>query len=192
MTPASHENHRHIFRDSNPYLGVYAQRLTAQGPGHLDTVLTLRNLLIPGPGRQTESTESTENTAPTVEAASSRSDLPPGSGPQDVRLEGDHTDLLADVVQLALEFHRRTTVEVGPDHPRAMLATCLTAHALAAADQLDGEEGQMEVARVLLEDSLEGFADLAESAPGTIGDGEVLVAETLHSWVINRLEEQED
>ncbi|MFJ9566886.1 hypothetical protein ACIRQQ_43485 [Streptomyces fuscichromogenes] len=165
----------------NPYVAVYAHRLAVQGAGHPGTVATLLNVL----GHGLSHSVGQDATAPNPPVPS---ELPPGAGPEGVRLEGDHVDLLAETLERAVELQGEETASYGPDHPRALLATCLLAHALAAADQLDG---QLEAAQVLIDDAHDGLVELAMS-PGAVAPDAVRIAEALHQWIHGRIEDGDD
>ena len=157
----------------NPYVAVYAQRLEVQGAEHPSTMATLLNVLGHGLSRSAgQDAAERERPAP--------GDLPAGTGPEGVRLAGDHVDLLVTALERAVALQETETANHGPDHPRAMLATCLLAHALAAADQLDG---QLEAAQVLIDDAHDGLVELAAGPPGAVDPDSVRIAEALHQWI---------
>jgi hypothetical protein len=117
-------------------------------------------------------------------AASVSADLPDGVSPDDIHLEGDHTDLLADLVVLAVTLQERETAAYGPDDPRALLATILLARAMAAADQLP-----LEVNDVLemVEVSRDGLEEHAARSPGSVAPVALEIARITHHWVLERM-----
>ncbi|MBK3644589.1 hypothetical protein [Streptomyces sp. MBT33] len=165
----------------NPYVALYAQRIDVQGAGHPDTAATLLNLLRHGLSHSVGQ-DATAANRPLP------SNLPPGTGPDGVRLDEDHVDLLAEALERAVALQEEETTSHGPDHPRALLATCLLAHALAAADQLDG---QLEAAQVLIDDAHDGLVELAMS-PGAVDPDAVRISEALHGWIHGRIEDGDD
>jgi hypothetical protein len=165
---------RHTFH------AAYADRLRVQGPDHPEAAHTLLRLLA------ADLQDSVDYARPDQETSPSPSELPDGLGPENVRLDGDHAELFGEVVPLAVRLQDRETVAFGPDHPRAMRATVLLAHALAAADQLDG---QLEHARILVEDAREGLADWAARAPHEVEPADLEIAETVHHWILGLLGE---
>jgi hypothetical protein len=167
--------------ENNPYLAVYAQRLAVQGPGHPDSVTTLLNLLKHGQSQ----VDGRDATAPNPSVPS---DLPPGTAPEGVRLEGDHVDLLVEAIDRALAHQQDEEGRHGPDHPRTLLSTCLLAHALAAAGQLGG---QLETAQVLIDDAHDGLVEGAMS-PGAVAPDAVRIAEALHQWIHRRIEDGDE
>lgn len=101
-------------------------------------------------------------------------------------MEGDHDELLADVLVAAVEFQDRQVRRVGPDDPESLRATLFLAHAMAAANQY---EGQRNVALVLVDDARDGLEDWAARSPETVTPMDLLVCEILHHWVLDRLGE---
>ncbi|MFC9031391.1 hypothetical protein [Streptomyces arboris] len=165
----------------NPFVAVYAQRLDVQGAGHPGTLATLLNVLGHGLSRSAGEDATAANRP-------EPSELPSETGPEGVRLEGDHVGLLAEALERAVALQAEETSSHGPDHPRALLATCLLAHALAAADQLDG---QLEAAQVLIDDAHDGLVELAVS-PGAVDPDALRIAEALHRWIHGRIEDGDD
>jgi TIR domain-containing protein/tetratricopeptide repeat protein len=158
---------------------VYAERLKVQGPAHVDTLGTLLRLLAMSlrdyrPGAYT--------------ALESSAAAPEPLGDLDPRLDGDHAEMLADAVSLAAQLDDQETIH-GPDDPRALRAKVLLAHALAAADQMDG---QIEVARVIVEDSRDGLEEAAARRPDTVEPTDLDVAEAVHHWVLELMGEHPD
>ncbi|UUU33116.1 hypothetical protein JIX56_26400 [Streptomyces sp. CA-210063] len=165
--------------DDWSHYALYADRLRVQGPDHLATVTTLWALLhggltdLPAP----------EGAGTTV---GEPSDLPDGVGPEDVHLEGDHDELLSELLVAAVEFQERQVALHGPDAPETLRATLCLAHGLAAANQY---EGQRDDALVLAQDAREGIDDWAVRSPETVGPRDQEVARILHHWILDRLGE---
>ena len=153
----------------------FAQRLQTQGPDHPDAVRALGVLL--RTGLHAASADDGDYLAGPAPA----DELPDGVKPGSIRLDGEHTDLLADTLAMAVELQERQTEAFGPDDPRALMSTVLLAHALAAADQMDG---QIETARVLVEDAREGLAE--ESG---VSSTDMTIAMAVHHWVLDLLGE---
>ena len=65
----------------------------------------------------------------------------------------ERADLFAEIVALAAEFEDHEATH-GPDDPHALRAKILLGHALAAADQIDG---QLEAALAIVSDSRNGW-----------------------------------
>jgi tetratricopeptide (TPR) repeat protein len=161
------------------HYALYADRLRMQGPEHLATVTTLWAMLRAG---------LTGSSAPegAGSTAGEPSDLPDGVGPEDIHLEGDHDELLSELLLVAVEFQERQVARHGPDAPGTLRATLALAHAMAAADQY---EGQRDDALILAQDAREGIDDWAVRSPETVGAGDQEVARTLHHWILDRLGE---
>jgi hypothetical protein len=68
----------------------------------------------------------------------------------------------------------------GPDDPRALRAKIVLTHALAAADQFDG---QIEDALAIVIDSREGLEEAAARAPETIEPYDLPIAVTIQQWI---------
>ncbi|MEV0663676.1 hypothetical protein ACIBI3_20860 [Actinomadura luteofluorescens] len=165
---------------SDELLEIYAQRLRVQGPGHIRTIGTLWNLV---QARRKESADAGESDRAAFPAPI---DLPEEIDTDSIRLDGDHAEKLAGLLTLTVDLQELETSRHGPDDPRALLATCFLAHALALADQFDG---QLETAVPLAEESWEGLLELADRGPGTLGPKDLEVAEALRRWILSRLEE---
>lgn len=153
------------------YWPIYASRLRVQGPRHPDTLNTLDRLLRANidddpPTQVAEVVPSEEPLAFPVETARA--------------VGGDHTDQLAELVALAVTFEEQEAVH-GPDHPRALRAKIMLAHALAAADQLDG---QIEGALVIAEDSRTGIEEAAARTTGVVQPADFEIAEMIHQWIL--------
>jgi hypothetical protein len=152
------------------YFEPYAGRLQTQGPDHLATVLTLQRLV--------------HSTAPHGLRGADvgmPSDLPPDVYEDGVQLEGDHTELLSDLVVAAVANQDRCVAAFGPDDARTLMSNVLLAHALAAADQLDG---QAQDALVIIVDARDGLADLAARSPETVSATDLAVAKAVHEWIV--------
>lgn len=154
----------------------FTQRLQVQGPDHPEAVRALTVILRAGL-RADDADPATDFLVGPVLAE----ELPEDVAPDSIRLEGEHTEQLADAVTMAVELQERETQVFGPDHPRALIATVLLAHALAAADQLDG---QLETARVLVEDARDGLSEVDGANPT-----DRTIAKLVHHWVLDRLGE---
>ena len=150
-------------------------RLQGQGPHHPDTMITLHNLMC-GDLRGVR------------RAAGCPADLPDGVTADGVRLDGDHVDRQVELVLDALTLQEDHVAEHGPDDPRTMVATSYLAYALAFADHIDG---QVESAAVLAKDAYEGLADFAELHPDQVGPHDVRIAELIHEWIEDRLDQSE-
>ncbi|MFJ8629997.1 hypothetical protein [Streptomyces sp. NPDC093568] len=165
--------------DDWSHYGLYADRLRVQGPGHLATVTTLMALLqggladLPAPQAADRS-------------VGEPSDLPEGVGPDDVYLEGDHDELLAELLVAAVEFQERQVERHGPDAPETLRATLGLAHAMAAANQYEGQRGD---ALVLAQDARDGIDDWAVRSPDAVDARDQEVARTLHHWILDGLGE---
>ena len=157
-----------------PFWPLYADRLRVQGPGHLDTLVTLRHLLLAqGP---TEPVEPIERVV-----------QPGARGPvAGVRLDGEHAELFAEVVAMAVGHESQQAVH-GPASPEALRAKVLLCHALGAADQFDG---QVEVALEVAIDSRDGLAEAAAREPGSVDVVDLAVAEAVHHWLLHLLGEE--
>jgi hypothetical protein len=167
---------------SDGFQELYLSRLRGQGPDHPDTLTTLRNLLLHELRR-----EGVDAPRPTL-AAAAAVDLPGGSSPDDVNLEGDHVDAQIDAQQRAIELQEHRVQTLGPDHPQTMIATCYLAHSLAVADHIGGESGQLASASVLAKDACDGLADAAEESSEGIGGSDVETAELVNQWILAMLE----
>jgi len=153
------------------YWPVYAERFRAQGPVHPDTLKTLERLL----------RANLSNAAGTPDAPVGTSAAEPVDTPvENVRLDGEQAELLAKIVALAVEFEGQEASH-GPDDPRALRAKILLTHALAAADQYDG---QIDVALVIVADSRDGLEEAAARAPHTIEPYDLTIAESIHRWIL--------
>lgn len=157
---------------------IYVERLKAQSPAHLDTLHTLFRVLQNG-------LRDGGHGAASQEATGEEPDFP---GDLDPRLEGDHAELLADLVTTAVELEGQESAH-GEDDPRALRAKVLLAHALAAADQLDG---QIEAARVIVEDSRDGLEEVAARQPDVVDQADLDVARIVHHWILEQLGEYPD
>ncbi len=147
------------------YWPSYANRLRVQGPLHPDTLNTLERLLRPSTGG----------------GALERVDREPVRHPvENVRLDGEHAEKLAEIVTLAVRFEDQEAVH-GPDDPRALRAKIVLTHALAAADQYDG---QIEVALLIAEDSRDGLEEAAARTPGAVDPDDLRIAEAIHHWIL--------
>ncbi|MGW3420924.1 hypothetical protein [Streptomyces phaeochromogenes] len=165
--------------DDWSHYGLYADRLRVQGPDHLATVTTLWALLCGG----LKDFPAPEGAGGTV---GEPSDLPEGVGPEDVHLEGDHDELLSELLVAAVDFKERQVVRHGPDAPETLRATLGFAHAMAAANQY---EGQRDDALILAQDAREGIDELAVRSPETVGARDQEVARALHHWILDTLGE---
>ncbi|MFH8468149.1 hypothetical protein [Streptomyces sp. NPDC017991] len=165
--------------DDWSHYALYADRLRLQGPDHLATVTTLWALVRAG-----------LTDLPVPEGGSGTvgepSDLPDGVGPDGVHLEGDHDELLSDLLVAAVDFQERQVARHGPDAPETLRATLSLAHAMAAANQY---EGQRDHALILAQDAREGIDDLAVRSPETVGARDQEVARTLQHWILDLLGE---
>jgi len=154
------------------YGPVYAERLRVQGPVHPDTLQTLRRMLQANLRDQAVQNDALAATR-IVETVDDPVD--------DVRLDGEQADLLAEIVALAAEFEQHQEASHDPDDPRALRAKVLLAHALAAADQLDG---QLDAALAIVADSRDGLEEAAAQHPHTIEPYDLTNAETIHHWIL--------
>ncbi|RSM77839.1 hypothetical protein DL991_18735 [Amycolatopsis sp. WAC 01375] len=154
---------------------TYVERLKALGPAHLDTFQALSQLFNSSlrAGRRGTAVQPVTDDEP---------DLPDDLSP---RLEGDHAELLAELVTRALELEDQESVP-GPDDPRALKAKVLLAHVLGAADQLDG---QVEVARVIAEDSRDGLLETAARRPESVEPTDLEAAEIVCEWLMELIGE---
>jgi hypothetical protein len=148
------------------YWPAYAARLRTQGPTHPDTLVTLRRLLL-------ASLKSSSGT-PASPAE------PAGVQADGVRLDGEHADLLVEIVELAAAFADQEAAH-GPADPRALRAKVLLAHALAAADQIDG---QVDDALIIVVDSRDGLEEAAARTPDRVRSYDLAVAESIHHWIL--------
>jgi hypothetical protein len=155
---------------------TYVERLKVQGPAHLDTLQTLSRLL---------TTSLREEQRTTGEATGEEPGLPDELDP---RLEGDHAELLADLVVAAVALEDQESAH-GPDDPRALRAKVLLAHAMAAADQLDG---QIEIAQVIVVDSRDGLEEAAARRPDDVDQADLEVARIVHHWILELVGEDPD
>ncbi|MFJ8934389.1 tetratricopeptide repeat protein [Streptomyces sp. NPDC102365] len=165
--------------DDGSHHALYADRLRVQGPDHPATVTTLWALTRAG---------LTDLPVPKGEdgTVGEPSDLPDGVDPDDVHLEGDHDELLSDLLVDAVDLQERQVARHGPDAPETVRATLSLAHAMAAANQY---EGQRDYALVLAQDAREGIDDLAVRSPEIVGARDQEVARTLHHWILDLLGE---
>ncbi|MGW6442338.1 TIR domain-containing protein [Lentzea sp. NPDC055074] len=155
---------------------TYVERLKVQGPGHLDTLQTLSRLLKTSLREAPRSAEEATGDEPGLQ-----DDLAP-------RLEGDHTELLADLIEAAVALEDQESAH-GADDPRALRAKVLLAHAMAAADQLDG---QIETARVIVEDSRDGLEEVGARRPDDVDPADLEVAKIVHHWILDLMGEEPD
>ncbi|MBP2327223.1 tetratricopeptide (TPR) repeat protein [Kibdelosporangium banguiense] len=151
---------------------VYADRLRVQGPDHPDTLRTLWRL-VRGNGAQGGGEQG--------EPVPIEVDL------GEVRLDGDQADLLSEIIVMAVEWQDAQVARYGPDDPHALRASMVLAHALAAADQYDG---QIEDALTIIQESRDGLAEAAARTPDTVEPYDLEIAEILHHWMV-RLAGQE-
>ena len=154
----------------------FAQRIQVQGPDHPEAVRALTVLLRAGL-RARDLDRAGDYLASTVPV----DELPDGVDPGSIRMDGEHAELLAEAVTMAVELQERETRAFGPDDLRALMSTVLLAHALAAADQLDG---QIQTARVLVEDARDGLAEADGGNPTDLA-----IAQAVHHWVLDLLGE---
>ncbi|GAA1560404.1 toll/interleukin-1 receptor domain-containing protein [Kribbella lupini] len=163
------------------------RRLNAQGRPHPATMTTMRNLLVTEaanlPPTSNEGLPSATKEAVEVE--------PSG----ELRLEGDHVDLKAEVLVRAISFQVSCVTSYGSDDPRTMAAVAYLAYCLAAADQLDG---QLEHAAILIDDAYDGLADALDAAaedsashPVTTAflERETAIAERIQQWISRAIED---
>ncbi|WP_410667628.1 tetratricopeptide repeat protein [Amycolatopsis sp. cmx-4-68] len=153
------------------YWPIYADRLRVQGPLHPDTLNTLDRLLRAG----------VDGGSPTQVSEVVSSDEPVAVPVETARLDGEHAEQLADLVELAVAFEDQEATH-GPEHPRALRAKVLLTHALAAADQYDG---QIEDALVVAEDSRDGLEEAAARTPGAVEPHDLVIAEAIHHWILS-------
>jgi hypothetical protein len=162
------------------YWPIYADRLRVQGPDHLDALKTLLRLLRASMSSPSATAASVAARTPVAELADA-----PVTRPS---LDGEHTELLADIVGLAVDLEAREEVH-GPGDPRALRAKILLTHALAAANQY---EGQIDVALVIVADSRDGLEEAAARAPQTIEPHDLAIAESVHHWILELQGEEPD
>ncbi|KIF67135.1 hypothetical protein HY68_36110 [Streptomyces sp. AcH 505] len=162
------------------HYALYADRLRVQGPVHLATVTTLRALL---------HAELADSPAPQGSdgTVGLPRELPDGITPEGVHLDDDHAELLSELLVAAVEFQERQVARYGPDAPESARATLSLAHAMAAANQY---EGQRDDALHLVRDAREGIDDWAARSPGTVTARDQEVARTLHHWILDTLGEE--
>jgi TIR domain/Tetratricopeptide repeat len=153
------------------YGPVYAERLRVQGPVHPDTLETLGRLLRAGLRAGTPRPGG---------LAATRIEDPDWEPVGEIRLDGEHAGELAELVALAVEFEQHEAAH-GPDDPRALRAKILLAHALGAADQLDG---QIDVALAIVTDSRDGLEEAAARRPHTVEPYDLPNAEAIHHWIL--------
>lgn len=152
------------------YWAIYAARLRVQGPVHPDTLSTLERLL--HASLATDDRTPTTSETPTLE--------PVASTVENIHLDGEHAERLADIVMQAVRFEDQE-VAYGPDDPRALRAKIVLTHALAAADQYDG---QVEDALAIVIDSRDGLEEATARSPQTVEPYDLPIAETIHHWII--------
>lgn len=153
------------------YWPIYAERLRIQGPVHPDTLSTLERLLhasLATDGHASPSTEAFATQEPVIGTV------------ENIRLDGEHAERLADIVALAAQFEDQEAA-YGPDDPRSFRAKIVLTHALAAADQYDG---QLENALVIVIDSRDGLEEAAARSPQTVEPYDLPIAETIHHWIL--------
>ena len=153
------------------YWPIYAERLRVQGPVHPDTLSTLERLL--------------HASLATDDHASPSSDVPTTQDPlastvENIRLDGEHAERLADIITQAVRFEDQEAA-YGPDDPRALRAKIVLTHALAAADQYDG---QIEDALAIVIDSRDGLEEAAARSPQTVEPYDLPIAEVIHHWIL--------
>ncbi|MGK3201420.1 tetratricopeptide repeat protein [Amycolatopsis sp. MEPSY49] len=151
------------------YWPLYAKRLRVQGPLHPDVLNTLERLLranLDGDGGREAFDPVHEEPAPVPV--------------RNVRLDGEHAEWLADIVALAVRFEGQAAAH-GPADPLALRAKIVLAHALAAADQYDG---QIEIALTIAEDSRDGLEEAASRIPDGVGPDDLRIAEMIHHWIL--------
>lgn len=153
------------------YWPTYADRLRIQGPVHPDTLSTLERLL-----RRVLSTGA--RTSADLDGLLTRE--PVAVGVDNVRLDGEHAEKLADIVSLAVRFEDQEAVH-GPDDPRALRAKIVLTHALAAADQYDG---QIEGALAIVIDSRDGIEEAAARTPDVVEPYDLPIAQMIHHWIL--------
>jgi hypothetical protein len=154
----------------SPYWPIYAARLRIQGPVHPDTLRTLERLL--HTGLATDDGPSPTSEAPILE--------PVAGTVENIRLDGEHAERLADIVVQAVRFEDQEAAH-GPDDPRALRAKIVLTHALAAADQYDG---QVEDALAIVIDSRDGLEEATARRPHTVEPYDLSIAETIHHWIL--------
>jgi hypothetical protein len=152
------------------YWPTYAARLRIQGPTHPDTLSTLERLLRAGLSADDDTPAATAE--PTTLEPVTRT-------VENARLDGEHAEWLADLVGLAVRFESQEEVH-GPDDPRALRAKILLTHALAAADQFDG---QLEDALAIVIDSRDGLEEATARAPETVEPCDLPIAEMIQHWI---------
>ncbi|MET9357458.1 toll/interleukin-1 receptor domain-containing protein [Streptomyces sp. NPDC006617] len=126
--------------------GVYWTRVRHQGPGHPDTLRTVRHCLI---ARQ-HALPPTGSAAPP--AARPVEVLPAGLTAGGVRLDAHDMDLRVETFELACAVHETSAPDPleGDEQVRALVVQCWLAHATAAMDQLDA---QFDAALAIAEDA---------------------------------------
>lgn len=152
---------------------VFLLRIRAQGPDHPDTATTLRNVMH-------------DDVRRSGRAAGISAALPEGVTAEGIRLDGDHVDLQVDLIQDAISLQQQRTDDLGPDDPRTMIATSYLAFALAFADHVDG---QLESAAVLAQDAYEGISDAALENDPRVGPHYMPVAELVHEWIEEKIDQ---
>jgi hypothetical protein len=153
------------------FQSVLLGRLRGQGPGHYQTGITLRDLIL-------------SELQATTGVGAAPAELPDGVTPDGVRLDGDHVDAEIDLQQLAMTLQQERVDAFGSDDPRTMMATSYLAYSLAAADHLDG---QLEGAHALAEDAYEGIADAADDHADHLGSRDLEIARLIRDWIAERL-----
>lgn len=157
---------------------TYVERLNALGPTHLDTLQALSRLLNSSLRNQRRGVVAQPVTGTELDLLD---DFSP-------RLEGDHAELLASLVTRAVRLEDQESA-FGPDDTRALRAKVLLAHVLAAADQLDG---QVDVARVIAEDSRGGLVETAARWPERVEQADLDVAEIVCKWLVGLIGEDSE
>lgn len=158
------------------YWPIYANRLRVQGPAHPDTLETLRRLL----------KASLAVEAPGITVASTPDVEPAGTSVDGVQLDDEHADVLAEILRLAVEYQEQEAPH-GPADPRALRAKILLSHAMAAADQY---EGQLDVALIIATDSRDGLEEAAARTPGAVEPYDLAIAESIHHWILEQQDEE--
>ncbi|MEV6443023.1 toll/interleukin-1 receptor domain-containing protein [Amycolatopsis sp. NPDC051716] len=158
------------------YWPVYAARLRAQGPSHPDTIATLEHLL--------RSSLPSGAVADPVDHVVSG--LPADVRLENVRLDGEHAESLSELISSAVQFEEGES-GYGPEHPRALRAKLLLVHALAAADQFDG---QVESALPIITDSRDGLEEAYARDRSSVQPDELVIARELHHWILRLLAQE--
>lgn len=175
---------------ADTYDYVAARREVVLGPDHPDTVDAAENAAIArrrsywaiyAERVRTQGPEHVDTLQTLLRLLNANLVDPNSAGDQVVTL----ADIVLEVQELAVDFQNQESVH-GEDDPRALRADVVLAHALGVAD-LDGQ-GQVVVA--IAEGARDGFAEVAARRPDDLEPFDLVIAETIHHWVLGLVGEQ--